>query len=332
MKRIFILPLIILLVFNISCASGATKTVNASPQKTSNILVVGLDDAAQNMDVLCFVSYSEELNEISYVQLPRDTYFDFGGTQNKINQCYSFYRATLEPKAAIKRATSEIASALAVPLDGYIAITTTGLMNSIDALGGIDIEMTDAAVFTDELGENPLSLNKGNNHLNGEECVQFLRYRKGYLTGDLGRLDAQKLFFRAVLKKFSDKLPTDKLIYAFLSVQNDIMTDMNVLDFIRMSRGRMDALSDVNVNYLTMPGEAAISSRGLSYYVLNKRSAKEICERYLFSKGASFDLAGKFLNRNEISFSNIYNDQNNKYRVYDNNSLEGIHIPKKSKD
>ena len=52
------------------------------------MLFFGLDDAAMNTDVICFASFDPENNTIAFVQLPRDTYYNFGGTQNKINQLY----------------------------------------------------------------------------------------------------------------------------------------------------------------------------------------------------------------------------------------------------
>ena len=331
MKKILFLPLIISIIFSISCGNRVQKEASAGSSNLSNILLVGLDDAAQNMDVLCFVSCKELTNEISFVQIPRDTYFNFGGTQNKINQIYSFYRAYYPQNEAMSKAVKDIADALAVSLDGFIAITTSALSRGIDAVGGIDIELLNSGVFTDEFGEKPLSLRQGRNHLNGDECIQFLRYRRGYLTGDLGRLDAQKLFFRGVMEKFSDHLPMDKLLQAFFAVQKDTITDLNVVDLIRMSAGGMDALANAKVNYLTLPGEAAISTRGLSYYVLNRKATNEVCQKYLFADAALFDKNNRFLCANEISFANIYNDQNNKYQVYDNDTLGGIHIPKKQK-
>lgn len=331
MKKVCFLPLILSLILTISCQNIEHKQVNATPKDVSNVLVIGLDDAAQNMDVMCFVSYIEKENSVSFVQIPRDTYFDFGGSQNKINQIYSFYKANLSPKQAMSKAKDDIVNAMGVAVDGYIAITTKGLIQGIDALGGIEIDMSDSAVFTDEYGENPLSLHKGNNHLNGNSCVQFLRYRKGYLTGDLGRLDAQKLFFKGMMNKFSNGLSVDRLLHAFLMVQDDIMTDLNVVDLVRMSSTGLDSLANAKINYLTLPGEAAISTRGLSYYVLNKKSTSEVCRKYLFSKREIFDAEGKFFCESEISFKNIYNDQNKDYRVYDNDTLNGIHIPKKQK-
>ena len=98
-----------------------------------------------------------------------------------------------------------------------------------------------------------------------------------------------------------------------------------------MSAGGMDMLAEAKVNYLTLPGEAAISARGLSYYVLNYKSTRDACVKYLFGDQSAFDVENKFLNSKEISFVNIYNDTNYNYRVYNNDTLDKIHIPKKQK-
>ena len=57
----------------------------------------------------------------------------------------------------------------------------------------------------------------------------------------------------------------------------------------------------------------------------------EFTSRYLFASANEFDKDKKFLKANDVSFANIYNDLNNSYHVYDNETLSGISIPKKQK-
>lgn len=329
MKRLLLLPLIISLIFASSCLKNRIHEVATTPKEPSVVLFVGLDDAAMNMDVLCYVAFDAEHNDISFVQIPRDTYFEFGGSQNKINQLYAHYLTQMEAREALGRATKEISEAFGVQSAGYVAITTSGLVKAIDALGGIDIDVKSDGVFTDEFGKNPLRLHAGENHLEGASAVQFIRYRQGYLTGDLGRLDAQKLFFRAFLKKIASRPSLDKILNAYLQARDEIQTDMNVLDLLRVNGSGIRQLAQASVSYLTMPGEATTSQSGLSYYSLNQKRACEVCSKYLFSRMEAFDQQRKFLNQNELNFSNIYYDKNNAYRVYDNNSVGDITVPKK---
>lgn len=329
MKRILILPLIIAIVFASSCLKPKTDEASATPKERSVVLFAGLDDAAMNMDVLCFVCFDPENNGISFVQIPRDTYFDFGGSQNKINQLYAHYRAREDSRTALDRAMTEISQAFGIKTLGYVAITTSGLVRAIDALGGIEIEVKNDGVFTDEFGKNPLRLHAGENHLEGASAVQFIRYRQGYLTGDLGRLDAQKLFFRAFLKKISSRPALDKIINAYLKARDEIQTDMNIFDILRVNCAGLKQLAEARVSYLTMPGEAIISESGISYYSLNRIRAEEVCRKYLFSSDTKFDGQSKFLKKDELGFSNIYNDKNSAYRVYDNDSVADITVPKK---
>ena len=51
-------------------------------------LAIGHDDASGNTDVLALISYNAHINHISVVRIPRDTYYNSGYYQNKINQIY----------------------------------------------------------------------------------------------------------------------------------------------------------------------------------------------------------------------------------------------------
>ena len=293
------------------------------------MLFFGLDDAAMNTDVICFASFDPANNTIAFVQLPRDTYYNFGGTQNKINQLYAHYLINYNSDEALKYTADDISKAFGIKTTGYVSVTTAGLVRAIDSLGGIDIEVSQDGVFTDEFGKNPLRLRAGENHLEGASAVQFIRYRQGYLTGDLGRLDAQKLFFRAVLRKFASRPSLEKILDAYISARDEIQTNLDVFDILRMNGAGIRQLSQAKVSYLTMPGEAIVAQNGISYYSISKKAAENVCRDYLFSQGGTFDPQGRMLKKDELAFCNIYNDKNNAYRVYDNDSVADITVPKK---
>ena len=69
-----------------SCFGGLRSAVNQFDKDEYLYLVVGFDDAAENTDVIFTVGFDKIQNTASFVQIPRDTYCNFGGAQNKINQ------------------------------------------------------------------------------------------------------------------------------------------------------------------------------------------------------------------------------------------------------
>jgi anionic cell wall polymer biosynthesis LytR-Cps2A-Psr (LCP) family protein len=55
--------------------------------------------------------------------------------------------------------------------------------------------------YTDKKQDLYIDLKKGKQTLNGDQAVQFLRYRKGYKTGDIGRVEAQQNFMKEAFKQ-----------------------------------------------------------------------------------------------------------------------------------
>ena len=82
------------------------------------------------------------------------------------------------------------------------------------------------------------------------------------------------------------------------------------------------------VCYVTVPGEPAESAEGISYYVLNRKSAAEIAVRYMNAKKI-FDEHLICKNNSEPGFVNIYEDKNLHFLEYTNENLADIHIIQK---
>jgi LCP family protein required for cell wall assembly len=78
------------------------------------------------------------------------------------------------------------------------AIRWTGVINMSDAIGGVDVCVSDA--ISDK--HTGLKLSKGNHTLVGAKALQFLRIRHGIGDGsDLGRISNQQQFMGSLVRK-----------------------------------------------------------------------------------------------------------------------------------
>jgi LCP family protein required for cell wall assembly len=290
-------------------------------------LVAGFDDAAENTDVLFTLGYDKTSDSVNIAQIPRDTFLNFGSSQNKINQLYaSQVCAGAEKYDAMAYTTEYFGKLFGVSFDGFIGLGTSAFRRIVDALGGVEINVPKAMTVEID-GEELLALREGINHLNGAEAEKFIRYRKGYVMGDLERMDAQKLFLSALLKKLSSELTLPTLMKLAGIVQNEAVTNIHLASF---SSVVMDAVSDgAKARYITLPGEPALNSKGLSFYVLNRKSAAEIVKGYMFAD-KDFDPEKYFLNSDEQAFANIYNDDDFEIREYNDTSLPDLKINKRN--
>ena len=149
MHRIVSLVLLISFLTSLFSCSPITKKVNADYEKDKYVfLVAGFDDAAENTDVLFTVAYDAEVSEARVAQIPRDTYFSFGKVQNKINQLYaSKVLAGCSQEDALSETSNEIASAFGTNFDGFFGVAISTFKKIIDAIGGLDINLTEEKVI-----------------------------------------------------------------------------------------------------------------------------------------------------------------------------------------
>ena len=329
MKKTTILLCItlVLTLFLTACAPALSDTLQSlSSQKRHVYLVFGIDDAAKNTDVMFTMSYDSAEGAVRVAQIPRDTYYSFGNSQNKINQIYATKIASgKSAKEALAESGKEISMLFGADFDGYIGVTIETFKRLVDAIGGIDVELSEDMTFSLSPDEEPLTLKKGINRIDGEGAERFVRYRQGYAMGDLGRIDAQKIFLNALFGKILSGLSLPDVIRVINSFQNEVITNIRVSDVISAFMEALGTKDSKKAFYATVPGEPINSSTGVSYYVLNRKSAAELSRVYMFAN-EEFDKECKCVDFNDIGFVNIYEDETIKIREYSNNNVSDMRI------
>ena len=299
--------LAVIIVISLTTAVVAIKdSVFAASSGKLTCLVVGFDDAAENTDVLSIVDFDFIADTIKVFQIPRDTYFNFGGFQNKINQIFPSLRATgLSKQRAMRSLCETLKEHLAIDIDGYIGITTQAFKDAIAFFGGIYVDSDrDIELLSDD-GDSLLRLLRGENHLSSDQALLLARYRLGYVRGDLDRLDAQKLliygFYKTVVRCGGYKMLASMLL--FLS---GVTTDISLSQVVPLL-GRIPDISGMTVTATIIPGEAVADTRGIWYYSLNRRKAIDTLRSCSTFDEEKFDSKRLFFKSDDIKFSNIYN-------------------------
>ena len=117
-----------------------------------------------------------------------------------------------------------------VPLDYYIRVNFTSLVTLIDAMGGIDVNSD----YEFNCLWKGYHINKGMNHLNGDQTLGFIRERYAFPDGDNQRGRNEQQVMAAII----DQLTTATGISSaprLLSVLSDCMeTDMTQAEFSKL--------------------------------------------------------------------------------------------------
>lgn len=181
----------------------------------------------------------------------------------------------------IKYLTALLARSFGTPIDFYAQLNLNGFVNIVDAIGGVDVYIQHDMDYEDVYQNPPLKihLKKGNQHLDGAKAEQFIRYRSGYAAADIARIDAQKIFMTAFIKKvvsLEGIVNMDKLIR---EITSNLTTNIGFDDAGFFLTNAFD-LNFNEIVMLTMPGWALYID-GISYYSIDKEAMMQTVNEYL---------------------------------------------------
>lgn len=320
---LLLLPLSI--AFDGGMAGGKESDALLGAPEWVTVLCVGFDEAAGNTDVLMLITMNPKNREITVLQIPRDTYFSADTAQQKVNQLYPAYRASGQDRSvAMARLAAQLSDAFGITVDHYAALDFSSIAYLVDRLGGLAVN-----VPTDiPNGDTELIL-AGEQTLNGREALAFLRHRAGYVEGDIARVDAQKLLLLSAYKKLKNELSLTDLAILIPDLHKRIATDMTVPRQLSIAYAYVRDRMGYTVRLITLPGSAtrADGDAGTWYYIVNKRAAGEILERYF--DGSTFDRDGRMTDNSRVHFAAIYEDNNVSYNVYTEETIDKLEIKTK---
>lgn len=218
---------------------GMGKEIEAEDDGRTNVLLLGM--RGENIpgggllaDTIMVVSIKADENKVALISIPRDLYVKVPGTESrsKINAVHAYGQENgkNEGLSQMKKVVSEITG---LNIHYAARINFVGFKQMIDAVGGIDISLETAFyestqfVKGNECG-GQFYLPKGENHLNGETTLCYVRSREN--TSDFDRAKRQQVVLKALKSKFvSLGTLTDfgKLNAILDSVGNNVLTDMS---------------------------------------------------------------------------------------------------------
>ncbi len=270
-------------------------------------LVVGMDATSNNTDVLMLASLDTKNGRIDIVQIPRDTYVNktVGGytSLTRVNAVFAAeynyqiskgISATTAKKLAMQDLQKRLSEALCINIDEYVYVNTSGFRSIIDAVGGIDYEVPQDMFYEDPEQDLYINLNAGYQHLDGLQCEHLIRYRSGYSTGDIGRVELRSDFMVEVFKQVKNKISLDSML--------TMIRDKDLMQKIGTSMSLMDIFAYVKMVYQL--DQDAISVRTISGEVLqNPKTGAWIY--YCLNKKAAWNDINECLNvyENDIDFS-----------------------------
>lgn len=189
-----------------------------SADGVTNILLIGNDSRLNGedgrSDAMILVSISKTSGKILMTSILRDVYVEIPGFgSNRLNAAYAFGGPELLMETIEKN--------FDIPVNRYVLVNFEAFAGVVDAVGGVDIELTAEEIgwvnaylneynelTGHEFGYNYLTETEpGVIHLNGPQALAYSRNR--YVGTDFGRTERQRKVMEEIIKKLPAALLTN---------------------------------------------------------------------------------------------------------------------------
>ena len=261
-------------------SSSDSSIANESSLKddTYNILLCGVDESHENADTIVLASFDTKAKTLRLLSIPRDTMSNEERPIQKINASYS-----VDYEGNIEQTIREVEKVTALPIDRYAITTFEGFEEAIDAIGGVEMYVPMDLEYSDPYQDLEINLKEGDQVLDGKHALQFVRFRSGYATGDIGRIGAQQLFFSALADTFLDKSIVTKVPSLAKVVSENMETDFTISEMIWFFK-QAQGMSKDSIEMFILPGTPDYYD-GLSYYIPSESGIIELINSK-FMKGS----------------------------------------------
>ncbi|MCA0987670.1 LCP family protein [Guptibacillus algicola] len=165
-----------------------------------SVLLLGVDDREASSegrsDAMMVATFNQDDKSMKLLSIPRDSYVEIPGQgMDKITHAHA--------KGGIDLTIQTVEGMLGIPIDEVVRVNFDAFKTVIDEIGGIDVSIEKQSVV-DQLykeSKGDISLNVGENTLDGEEALAYARTRKA--DSDIMRGQRQMDVITASIDKLS---------------------------------------------------------------------------------------------------------------------------------
>ena len=231
------------------------------PQSVLDTLHAGTAaDGGLNTDTMIIVHLPADGSSATMISFPRDSWVSIPGHgKNKLNAAYGLAynaqpaSATQEERdaAGAKELIQTLQNVTGLTIDHYVRVSLLGFYNIAKALGPIQVCLNED---TSDPTYSGASFKKGENTLNAEQAVAFVRQRHGLPGGDFDRETRQQYFLSVEAQKMLSAgtlLNPVKLNNALSAVSSSLQTDSG-LDLLSLA-SQMNKLKGGKIASATIP-------------------------------------------------------------------------------
>lgn len=200
-----------------------------------NIYVSGIDtygtvSSVSRSDVNMVITVNPKTNKILITSVPRDYYVNLAGKNGKD-------KLTHAGIYGIGTSVGTLEDLLDIKINYYIKVNFTSFVKVIDALGGVNVyskyDFTSRDGYKFQVGENKVD---------GNKALSFVRERKSFSGGDRVRIENQAAMIKAIINKAVSPAIITKYNSLLKTLGDSFITNLDseaITEFIKMQINEM---------------------------------------------------------------------------------------------
>lgn len=229
------------------------------------VLVLGLDTGGGgHTDTMLLASYDVTNQKATVMSIPRDTMVNVSWDVKKINSVYLRYGGG---DRGIQALYKEVSQLVGFEPDYQVVVEWDAVGKLVDAIGGVDFNNPYPMDYHDPYQDLVIEQAPGLRHLNGNDAMQIIRWRKndkdspyGYRTGigDDGRIKLQQDFLKEVIRQMLTIKNVGNINKIAKVFDECVQTDLSFQEiFWFAQKAILGGLNVENVEFLSMPYQYA---------------------------------------------------------------------------
>lgn len=254
---------------------------SASVKDPFTILIMGVDskndglkaNASFNGDTLMLISFNPHTLSSTVFSIPRDTYVPIACLKNndssKINSSAAY---------GTKCVIDTVQNLTDIKIDYYVKINFKGVVDLVNALGGVDVTVPDGIDFCEQnsnrshKAKDLQCIKSGYQHMDGEKALAFARHRKTLPAGDFQRVQHQQLVVEAIANSAKGLKNINDFYSVLDAISRNIDTNMTTNEMMNLYNVGKQVVFGGNNGSMINIQKTYLTGYDLTMYVNNLRS------------------------------------------------------------
>jgi len=254
------------------------ETIEGSGSVTEpfTILLMGVDstsdklnaNAAFNGDTLMLITFNPHTLNATVFSIPRDTFVPIAciRSSSKINSSAAYGNKCI---------IDTVQNFTGIKIDYYVKVNFKGVVDMVNALGGIDITVPEKVDFCEQNSKRSFApkdlqcIKSGYQHMDGEKALAFARHRKSYPTGDFQRVQMQQLVVEAMANRVKTLTSVNDFYRVLDAVSSNIATNMTTKEMLNLYNVFKSSIANANDGQIINIQKTYLTGYGLMMFVDN---------------------------------------------------------------